>query len=115
MCSLVGDQARAVFEHRGRGGLDVVGGFEGLAVVLKVEAVLDPIEQLVSIPFGDPHEHANRLHRELTGDRCREVAGSRGEGFLDELHRAASELSFQARDRPWRETLTHEHAYPLMA
>ena len=77
MRALLGDEPGAVLEHRGRGVRDVVGGLERLAVVLEVEAVLDPFEELVAIRLGDAHQDADRLHRQLARDRRREVARAR--------------------------------------
>ena len=70
MRALLGDErARRTRTSRAAACRDVVGRLERLAVALEVEAVLDPLEQLVAIGLGDAHQDADRLHRQLARDR----------------------------------------------
>ena len=95
---------------------DVVGGLERLAVVLEVEAVLDPLEQLMAIGFGDAEQDADRLHRQLAGDRRRRSrtcprASASSTSCAVRRRRSAS----RRVDRARRQALAHEQPHALMA
>jgi hypothetical protein len=89
-------------------------GLERLAVAAEVEAVLDPLEQLVPVAFGKAEQDADRLHRELARDRGHEVALARSERVVDKSRGARAELGLQARDRARCQTFAHEHAHALV-
>ncbi len=112
--ALLGDQCAPVLEHRCRGESYFVRRLEGLPVAFEVEGVLDPLEELVAIAFGDAHQDADCLHRQLTRDVAHEIALALPERALDEPRRATSQVAFEAGDRARRQTVADEESDPLV-
>ena len=56
------------------------------------------VEHLGAVLFGDAHDVADDVHRELEGDVAHEVAGALRRGGIEDLRRARRDLLVEPAD-----------------